>query len=59
MTQFVLGRPSKAPDGSESLPEPSAGIQLALVVSCAATIILGVFPSFVLDIASRGASFIR
>ncbi len=48
-----------APEGAESLPEPSAGIQLALVVSCAATIILGVFPSFVLDIASRGASFIR
>ena len=48
-----------APEGAESLPKPSAGIQLALVVSCVATIILGVFPSLVLDIASRGASFIR
>jgi len=48
-----------APDGVESLPRPSAGVQCALAVSGAATIVLGVFPSLVLDIASRGASFIR
>lgn len=48
-----------APDGVDSLPKPSAGIQLALVISCVATVVLGVFPSLVLDIASRGATFIR
>jgi hypothetical protein len=31
----------------------------ALAVSGVATIVLGVFPSLVLDIASRGASFVR
>jgi len=48
-----------APAGVDTLPEPSIGIRTALIVCSVATIVLGVFPSLVLDIASRGASFIR
>jgi NADH-quinone oxidoreductase subunit N len=48
-----------APDEVDTLPEPSMGIRTALIVCGVATIVLGVFPSLVLDIASRGASFIR
>ena len=48
-----------APEGVDTLPEPSIGIRTALIVCSVATIVLGVFPSLVLDIASRGASFIR
>jgi NADH-quinone oxidoreductase subunit N len=48
-----------APEGVDTLPEPSIGIRTALVVCSVATVVLGVFPSLVLDIASRGASFIR
>jgi NADH-quinone oxidoreductase subunit N len=48
-----------APEGIDTLPEPSLGIRTALIVCSVATVVLGVFPSLVLDIASRGASFIR
>jgi len=48
-----------APEGVDTLPEPSAGIRAALIVCSVATVVLGVFPSLVLDIAGRGASFIR
>jgi NADH-quinone oxidoreductase subunit N len=48
-----------APEGVDTLPEPSIGIRTALIVCSVATIVLGVFPSLVLDIASRGASFLR
>jgi NADH-quinone oxidoreductase subunit N len=48
-----------APEGVDSLPQPSAGIRAALIVCSVATVVLGVYPSLVLDIASRGASFIR
>ncbi len=37
------------------LPPPSPGIRAALLLTCAATLILGVFPSLVLDAAIRGA----
>jgi len=40
-----------APIDAAELPPPSAGIRVALLISCAATILLGVVPSLVLDIA--------
>jgi NADH-quinone oxidoreductase subunit N len=41
------------------LPPPSPGIRVALLLTCAATLILGVFPSLVLDLAIRGAAALR
>ncbi len=48
-----------APVDAAELPAPSAGIRAALLISCAATILLGVVPSLVLDIAVRAAGSIR
>jgi len=48
-----------APVDAGELPPPSAGIRAALLISCAATILLGVVPSLVLDIAVRAAGSIR
>ena len=48
-----------APVDNLELPAPSPGIRAAILVSCAATLILGVFPSLVLDIAVRGAGAMR
>jgi len=47
------------PDGVDTLPAPSAGIQVAMFATAAATLFLGVFPSFVLDYAGKSAAFIR
>ncbi|MGH9631980.1 MAG: NADH-quinone oxidoreductase subunit N, partial [Bryobacteraceae bacterium] len=44
---------------SEGLQPPSAGIKAALWVSAVATLVLGIFPSFVLDFAGRSAEFIK
>lgn len=46
-------------DSIETLPPPSAGIKVALWASAAATIILGIFPGFVLDFAGRSADLVR
>ena len=48
-----------APADAGELSSPSAGIRVALLLSCAATLLLGVFPSLVLDIAVRGAGSLR
>src|SRR5271157_1175211 len=48
-----------APADAGELSSPSAGIRVALLASCAATLVLGVFPSLVLDLAVRGAGSIR
>jgi NADH-quinone oxidoreductase subunit N len=48
------------PSGSmETLPAPSAGIQAAIWTSAIATIIMGVFPSFVLDFAGKSAELVK
>ena len=41
------------------LPAPAAGLRIAMLASAAATIFLGVFPSWVLDYASKSAALIR
>jgi NADH-quinone oxidoreductase subunit N len=46
-------------EGEEALEAPGAGITTALWLSAAATLILGVFPSVVLDYVGRSASLIR
>jgi len=40
---------------AESLDEPSPGIRIAMWTSAVATLVLGVFPSIVLDFATRSA----
>jgi len=47
------------PDGAGELAAPSAGLRVTMFAACVATIVLGVLPSLVLDIASRGANFTR
>lgn len=50
----------QAPDeGAEALQRPSAGIVATLWGSAVATLLLGVFPSVVLDFATRAASLAR
>ena len=41
------------------LPPLSAGIKLALWTSAAATLVLGVFPSLILDFAARSAALVK
>ena len=48
-----------APIDDVELPSPSPGIRVALLLCCAATLVLGVFPSLLLDIAIRGAASLR
>jgi NADH-quinone oxidoreductase subunit N len=43
----------------ESLPEMSGGIRIAVVASAVATLILGVFPSLILDFAGKSASLVK
>lgn len=43
----------------EGLQPPSAGIKAALWTSAAATLVLGIFPSFVLDFAGRSAELVK
>ena len=44
---------------SDSLQPLGTGLQTALWVSVAATLILGIFPSFVLDFAGKSSSFLK
>ncbi len=46
-------------EGSAGLPPLSPGLRATLWSAAAVTIILGIFPSLVLDFAGRSASFIR
>lgn len=45
----------KEPDGGEPLPAAGAALKIAVFSSAVATLILGIFPSFVLDFASKAA----
>jgi NADH-quinone oxidoreductase subunit N len=53
---MYMHEPSPA---TESLQPAAAGVQTALWVSAVATIILGVFPSFVLDFAGQSAKLVK
>jgi NADH-quinone oxidoreductase subunit N len=53
---MYMNEPSAASEGLQPL---SAGIKTALWVSAAATIVLGVFPTFVLDFAGKSAELIK
>jgi len=44
-----------APEGGEEIPAPAAGILIAAVGSAAAVFLLGLFPSSVLDFASKAS----
>jgi NADH-quinone oxidoreductase subunit N len=44
-----------APEGGESIPSPAPGILIAAIGGAAATVLLGVFPSSVLDFAGRAS----
>jgi NADH-quinone oxidoreductase subunit N len=46
-------------EGAEELPELTAGVRVAILASAVVTIVLGVFPSFVLDYAGKSAASIR
>jgi NADH-quinone oxidoreductase subunit N len=46
-------------EGAEDLPELTAGVRIAILASAAITIVLGIFPSFVLDYAGKSAASIR
>ena len=48
-----------APDDAGELPVIASGLRFTIFVACAATIVLGVAPSLVLDIAARAANFTR
>ena len=45
----------KDPEPSEALPAAGPALQVAVIGSAIATLILGIFPSFVLDFASKAA----
>lgn len=53
---MYMYEPTEALDG---LPAPGAGIRAALWISAVATLILGIFPGFVLEFAGRSAEFTR
>ncbi len=44
-----------APEGSEEIPAPAAGILIAAVGSAVATLVLGLFPSSILDFAGKAS----
>jgi NADH-quinone oxidoreductase subunit N len=46
-------------EGAEDLPELTAGVRIAILASAVITIVLGIFPSFVLDYAGKSAASIR
>jgi NADH-quinone oxidoreductase subunit N len=48
--------PSEAVQQSEPL---SAGFSAALILPAAGTLMLGIFPSWVLDFAGRSSNFLR
>jgi NADH-quinone oxidoreductase subunit N len=47
------------PGSAEALPAPSLGLRTALWLSAAGTLLLGIFPSALLDFATRSSSFGR
>jgi NADH-quinone oxidoreductase subunit N len=51
-----MKEPSEAVEKAEPL---SAGMSAALLLPAAGTLVLGIFPSWVLDFAGRSASFLR
>ncbi len=44
-----------APEGGDEIPAPASGILIAAIGSAIATIVLGVFPSSVLDFAGKAS----
>ena len=46
-------------EGEAELSPPALGLRVTMLVACAATLVLGIFPSLVLDIAGRSANFLR
>ena len=51
-----MKEPSEAAQASEP---PSLGLRAALIVPAIGTLVLGIFPGWVLDFAGRSASFVR
>ena len=47
------------PGSADALPAPSLGLRTALWLSAAGTLLLGIFPSALLDFATRSSSFGR
>ena len=45
----------KEPDTTETLPPAGPALQIAVYGSALATLLLGIFPSFVLNFASKAA----
>ena len=46
-------------DTLDSLQAPTMGTRLALWLSAAATLVLGIFPGFVLDFAGKSANLVK
>ncbi len=46
-------------EGAEELLAPTIGIRVTMLVTAALTIALGIFPSFILDLAGKSAAFVR
>jgi len=46
-------------DTMDTITSPAPGIQIALWTSALATLLLGVFPSFILDYATTSAVLVR
>jgi NADH-quinone oxidoreductase subunit N len=46
-------------EATQSIAPPAPGLQVALYSSAAATLLLGIFPSFVLDFAGKSAALVR
>jgi NADH-quinone oxidoreductase subunit N len=53
---MYMKEPSEAVEKAEPL---SAGMSAALILPAAGTLVLGIFPSWVLDFAGRSSSFLR
>jgi NADH-quinone oxidoreductase subunit N len=53
---MYMQEPSEAAEKAEPL---SAGMSAALILPAAGTLVLGIFPSWVLDFAGRSSSFLR
>jgi NADH-quinone oxidoreductase subunit N len=48
-----------APEGAPALPAPAPSLQVALVLSAALTLGIGIFPGWLLDWATRSSSLLR
>jgi len=56
LVMMYMYEPSEATEAAEPL---SAGLRLALVLPALGTLILGIFPNWILDFAGKSANLVR